>query len=236
MSRFLDRAIAGTLCVVVAFTALALGAVEAWSVAIFELLVVGILVMWVLKAISERQFAVNLPSSALPLVALIALGLAQSIALGGSRETRSLSMDVEATRAAVVVIFFLFVCFANAATFFDNRERLRGLANFLIVFGLALAVFALVQHFTWEGRLFWMRPTTSTGAGTGGPFVNRNHFAGYMEMLIPIALMLALSRRTRLEARLFYGFAAAMMAVAEVASLSRGGMVSLTVAVLFVAA
>src|ERR1044071_7648198 len=141
MSRFLDRAIAGALCVVVAFTALALGAVEAWSVGIFELLVVCILVMWVLKALFERQFAVNLPSAALPLGALIALGLAQSVALGGSGGTRSLSMDVEATRAAVTVMFFLFMCFVTAATFFDNRERLRGLANFLIVFGLALAVF-----------------------------------------------------------------------------------------------
>jgi len=37
----------------------------------------------------------------------------------------SLSMDVEATRGAVAVIFFLFICFLIAANFFDSPERLR---------------------------------------------------------------------------------------------------------------
>ena len=237
MTKLLDRAIVGGLLVAVAFTALALGAVEAWSIAVFELLVVALLLCWALKAVIERRFEIKLPSAAIPLGALILLGLAQSVAVTGSGgETLSLSMDVEATRAAVVVIFFLFVCFVIAANFFDTRQRLVGLANFLVIFGLALAVFALVQHFTWEGRLFWFRPTISTGAGTGGPFVNKNHFAGYMEMLIPIAVMLALSHRARLESRLFYGFAASIMAIAEAASLSRGGMVSLAAAALFIAA
>ena len=60
------------------------------------------------------------------------------------------------------------------------------------------------------------------GAGTGGPFVNRNHFAGYMEMLIPIPLALALSRATRGEARVFYGFAAAKLARVVQAYASKG--------------
>jgi O-antigen ligase len=145
-------------------------------------------------------------------------------------------MDVEATRGAVAVIFFLFVSFLIAANFFDTPRRLSTLANFLIIFGLALAVFALVQHFTWEGKLYWVRRATSAGAGTGGPFVNRNHFAGYMEMLIPIPVALALSRGTRGETRVFYGFAAAIMSIAEAASLSRGGMVSLAAGLLFLAA
>lgn len=237
MNKFLDRAIVAGLLTAVAFTALALGTVEAWSIAVFELLVVVLLLLWALKTLTEKRFEINLPSAALPLAALLLLGFAQSVAItGGGGETLSLSMDVEATRGAVVVIFFLVVCFIIAANFFDTRPRLLGLANFLIIFGLALAVFALVQHFTWEGRLFWFRPTSSTGAGTGGPFVNRNHFAGYMELLIPIAVMLALSHRSRLESRLFYGFAAAIMAIAEAASLSRGGMVSLAAAALCIAA
>src|SRR5262249_41429482 len=37
---------------------------------------------------------------------------------------------------------------------------------------------AIVQHLTWDGKLFWIRPVKSA-SGFGGPFVNRNHFAGY---------------------------------------------------------
>jgi O-antigen ligase len=237
MSKLLDKVIAAGLMAAVVFTVVALGTVEAWSVAIFELIVLILMLLWAAKAIIEKRLEIKVPSAALPLGAFVLLGLIQSIAItGAGGQVMSLSMDVEATRGAVAVIFFLFICFLIAANFFNSPERLRVLANFLIIFGLAVAVFALIQHLTWEGKLFWIRPTSSAGAGTGGPFVNRNHFAGYMEMLIPIPLALMLSRTTRGEGRLFYGFAAAIMGIAQVASLSRAGIVSLASGVLFVVA
>ena len=237
MIKLLDKAIVSGLLVAVIFTTLALGTVEAWSVAIFELMVVILMLLWATKAIVERRLEIRFPSAALALGAFVLLGLAQSIAITRSAgQTSSLSMDVEATRGAAGVIFFLWVSFLIAVNFFHTPERLRTLANFLIIFGLALAVFALIQHFTWEGKMYWVRPAASAGAGTGGPFVNRNHFAGYMEMLIPIPVALAMSRATRSESRLFFGFAAAIMSIAQVASLSRGGMVSLAAGLLFLAA
>jgi O-antigen ligase len=234
MLGFIDKTIAAGLLVAVVFTTLALGTVEAWSVAIFELIALALLVLWALKAIAERRLRITMPAAGWPLAGLVVLGLAQSAAFADAPgRVHSLSMDVEATRGAVTVIFFLFVCFVVASNSFATRDRLRMLANFLIIFGLVLAVFALVQHFTWQGKLFWVRPTPAAGAGTGGPFVNRNHFAGYMEMLIPIPMALALSGGVRGETRLLYGFAAAVMGVAQLASLSRGGLVSLAGGLLF---
>lgn len=238
MRKHLDKAIVSGLLAAVVFTALALGTVEAWSVGIFELIVTVLILFWATKAIIEQQLKIRFPSTTLPLGAFILLGLIQSIAItgGAGQATKSLSMDFEATRGAVGVIFFLWMSFLIAVNFFQTPQRVRALANFLIIFGVALAVFAIVQHFTWEGKMFWVRPMPSAGAGTGGPFVNRNHFAGYMEMLIPIPVALALSRATRAESRLFFGFAAATMTIAEAASLSRGGMVSLAAGLLFLAA
>jgi len=233
----IDKSIVTGSLAAVVFTTLALGAVEAWSVAIFEVIVVVLVLLWATKAITERRLEIKVAPAALPLAAFVLLGLAQSIAFTGSAgRTISLSMDVEATRGATAMIFFLFVSFVIVVNFFDTPQRLHKLANFLIIFGLALAVFAIIQHFTWEGKMYWVRPTASAGAGTGGPFVNRNHFAGYMEMLIPIPAALAMSRAVRGEARLFCGFAAAIMCIAEAASLSRGGMVSLAAGLLFLAA
>jgi O-antigen ligase len=228
--------VAGGLMVAIAFTALALGTVEAWSVAIFELIIVVLIVLWAAKAIVDKRLEIRFPPAALPLGAFALLALIQSIAINrGADRTNALSMDVEATRGALVVILFLFVCLLIASNFFRSVQQLRGLANFLIIFGLVLAGFALIQHFTWEGRLFWFRPMAAAGAGTGGPFVNRNHFAGYMEMLIPIPVALSMSRAVRGEARLFYAFGALIMGIAELASLSRGGLVSLTGGLVFLA-
>ena len=61
-----------------------------------------------------------------------------------------------------------------------------------------------------------------------GPFVNHNHFAGYLEMIAPIPVALILRRAIRGELAVLYGFAAAMMALAIIMSLSRGGMISLS--------
>lgn len=232
-SSVMDKAIAIGLIVIIVFTALAHGAVEEWSVAIFESMAVVLILLWAVKAAAERSLKVTVPTIALPLTALLILGLFQSISIKDSGgQLRSLSMDVESTREAVMVLFSLLACFMIAANFFVGRERLRALAGFLVVYGMALAVFALIQYLTWNGRFFWFRVTDVKGFG---PFVNKNHFAGYMELLIPIPVALIVTRGVR-EARLLFGFAAAIMGVAAVVSLSRGGWVSVFVGLMFIAA
>jgi O-antigen ligase len=57
--------------------------------------------------------------------------------------------------------------------------------------------------------------------------VNRNHYAGMMEMLTPFALVLSLSGLVQGGQRMLAAFAAVMMAASIVLSLSRGGAISL---------
>src|SRR5439155_8043375 len=91
--------------------------------------------------------------------------------------------------------------------------------------------FALIQYFTWQGRFYWLR---ATGYSVFGPFVNHNHFAGYMAMLMPVPLALIL-RAVRGQARLVYGFAAALMGTAAMVSGSRSGVISLVAALVLMA-
>ena len=232
MSERLDRAVVIGLLIAVVGTALAQGAVEAWSVALFELRVVVLLLLWAVKSVIDKKLSLRIPAAGIPVVAIILLGVIQSIAHTDESGRRSaLSMDVEATRAGVTVLFFLFLAFMIAANFFTARERLRALVNFMVVYGLSMAVFALIQYFAWDGRLLWLRPTA--GQSVFGPFVNRNHFAGYMEMLLPLPVALIVVRYGRSELRLVYAFAAAMMGIAAVVSLSRGGMISILVSLMF---
>src|SRR5206468_401819 len=86
-------------------------------------------------------------------------------------------------------------------------------------------------YFTWQGRFYWLR---ATGYSVFGPFVNHNHFAGYMAMLVPVPLALIL-KAIRGQARLLYGFAAALMGTAAIVSGSRSGMISLAAAVVLLA-
>ena len=230
----LGRAIVVGFLLAVVFTALAHGAVEPWSVFVFEAIMLALVIIWAIKIIADKRFVITIPKTALPVAALALVGLAQSVAFeDGAGRWMSLSKNVEATRGAVTVLIFLLVAFVIAANFFVTRERLLALANFLVIYGLAMALFALVQHFTWNGKLFWLRPIT-VSVSPFGPYVNHNHFSGYMEMLIAVPIALIMTRAVSREMRLMCGFAAVVMGIAIVMSLSRGGMISLAAEMIFI--
>ncbi|HSB10200.1 MAG TPA: O-antigen ligase family protein [Blastocatellia bacterium] len=231
-SGHLNKTIGLGLLIAVVFAALAHGAVEPWSVFVFEALVVALVLLWSIKVAADKRLKLTVPDIALPIAALVAVGLLQSIAFtDSSGRWISLSRNVEYTRAAVTVLAFLLISFLIASNFFASRGRLRALSHFLVIYGLGMAMFALIQHFTWNGRFYWIRPTQATSPF--GPFANHNHFAGYMELLIPIPLAFVVTRAVRAELRVLYGFAAAMMGIAAVLSLSRGGIISIAAGVVF---
>jgi O-antigen ligase len=105
---------------------------------------------------------------------------------------------------------------------------------FIAIFGFALSAFALIQHFTSPDKLYWVR-IPSQGGTIFGPFVNRNHYAGLMEMIIPFAVVGFLVPYTRKEKRVLMLFAATLAAASVVLSLSRGGVVALIVQMAFLA-
>ncbi|HKQ06560.1 MAG TPA: O-antigen ligase family protein [Blastocatellia bacterium] len=227
--------IATGLLVAVVFTALAYGAVEAWSVAIFELIVVALLALWTIQVLVEKRVTLSIPAAALPLAALVVVGLIQSVAFtSGEGRRLSLSKDVEATRSAVTVIFYLLASHIIAANFFTTRRRLLALTRFLIIYGLAMAIFAFAQHFSWNGRFYWLRPNTQT-ASPFGPFASHNHFAGYMEMLTPIPVAFVVARAVRGGQLVFCVLASVVMGIAIMASLSRGGMIGFFASLVFLA-
>lgn len=230
---FFDKIIAGGMLCVIAFTALAHGAVESWSAAIFELMILLLLFLWVIKSLIEKNFELNLQKVFFPIAALLALGLIQIFSFRDSAgNLTSLSIDREATASAVKALFFLLAAYLIVSNFFNTKEKLLSLVKFFTLFGLLLAVFALLQYFTWNGNLYWLIPINAGKAEVVGPFVNHNHFAGFLELLIPLPIALIVTGALK-QYRVLLVFAAAMMAIAIVASLSRGGIVSLACGLLF---
>lgn len=236
MSLRLDNFIAVGVLITLCFAALAHGAVEPWSLALVELFVASLVLLWGTKVILERHFTLVLPATLWPLLLFLFLGLVQGVSFTGKAGVHySLSQDVEATRSTVAVLLAVQLYFLLCANFFANRERLRVIVKFLTFFGFAVSVFALLQHFTWNGKFYWVRAPLSALGAPFGPFANHNHFAGFMELLIGLPLSLIAASAVRREERIFYGFLAVVMGVTILFSLSRGGMVSLAVEILFLA-
>jgi O-antigen ligase len=228
MGATLDNIIASGLIILLVFTALAFGTVEPWSLALFELTTVCLVVLWAGKAVFEGQLAMIIPPITWPLLALLLFGLVQSVAVtGADGRLKALSLDVEATRLTVLTLFCLIVAMLLFANFLVKRGRVELVGQFLIYYVCAFSVFGLAQHFSWNGKFYWTVAPTVPLSAPFGSFVNHAHFSGYVEMVMPLPLALLLLKAVRREAQLFFGFAAVVMGVATVVSLSRGGMVSM---------
>lgn len=233
MSRILDRIIVIGMLIAVAFTALAHGAVEAWALAIFQFLVILFIELWAIRMILEGRARINVPAAAFPLAGLILLAVVQSFSWPGADGNRTgFSLDIAQTRGSVVTLVVMAAAFLIAANFWSSRERLRNFGWFLTLFGFAMAVFALIQGFTWNGHFYWVRPMGGL-ISPYGPFPSHNNFAGYMELFVPAAASIALFGKVSPPARMFCAFAAVIMSLSIIFSLSRGGMISLTAGLLF---
>jgi O-antigen ligase len=234
------------LCAAVVTTTLAFGTVHSWSLAVFAFSAGIVFALWMLDAWRTRALRVSRNLLQLPLAGLFAVGVLQLFPVGGSaaqsfgpallsvEPARSYTFDPNATRAVLVELAGLTVYFAAALAFVDSPRRLRLVARLVVVFGFVLAVYGLMQHFLNPATIFWLREPPQ--AQPFGPFINRHHFAGYMELALAMPLGLLFAGAVERERVLLYAFASAIMAIALVMTNSRGGMVSMVCEILFLAA
>lgn len=230
------------LCLAVVTTTLAFGTVHSWSLAIFAFSAGLVLALWMIDAWRTRVLRLSKNFLQLPLLAFFALGVIQILPLGGPQDlgagiaapARTLSFDPHATRLVLVELAGLFVYFAAALAFVDSPKRLRLVARLVVIFGFALGVYGLMQHFLNPSTIFWLRQPEQ--AEPFGPYINRHHFAGYMELTLAMPLGLLFAGAIERDRMLLYAFASAMMAIALVLTNSRGGMLSMVCEILFLAA
>jgi len=228
------------ICVAIVLSALAFGTVHYWALAIFNLGALAILILWLVDAWTLGTLRISRNLLQLPLLGTIVLGLIQLLplrSLSGSGialpVTQALSLDPNATRLVLVQISTLFVYFAATLVFTDTPHRLHILVRTIIIFGFFLALFGLTQSIASPNRVYWFRELSQSTAF--GPFINRHHFAGYMELTIALPLGLLFGNAIEKEKRLLYLFAAFLMGVALVLTGSRGGIISLFAEILFFA-
>lgn len=256
------------------FAPLAWGSVEAWSelVVIAGAAVVG--ATWILRialypeaSAAERSAGSHLGSWSgglhAALLALLAVGAAQLLPLGplagllspvaeqvqrGSgigAGSLTLSLARGETQRALALYVAYALIFLAVLDGLPGRAETRRLAAVMLTLGFAHAIGGILWHYRSVGSTYWGQ---IPGAGSFGPYVNRNHFACLMAMTLPLGVghLLSLARRREAEPspeprpgrpaepagaeaamrRVLFGFMAAVMAGALALSLSRGGIVS----------
>jgi O-antigen ligase len=160
----------------------------------------------------------------------------------------TISIDDPATGATLLVNIGLVIVFLAALRIFATGG-VRLFARGIAMMGLLLALIALAQDATAHGLMYWRWKPLNEGSPPFGPFVNRNHFATWTVLAVPLAIgylaahlsahharhapFAPLRRRlvTFLDGRaILLTGAACIMAVALVATLSRSGLFGMAAA------
>ena len=192
------------------FTPFAFGTVEPWSIAIAEVVVFTMALAWGLTMVGRGEIRIEKTPFNICWLLVLAFGLLQIVPLplqvirvlspkayalyqdmaidsGLTASWRTLSLYPYATKLELLRLLALALLFWVVANHLRTRQQVDRVVRLIMVVGFLLAIFGIIQHFTWNGRLYWVRELTQGGIPFG-PYVNKNHFAGYMEMVIPLSL------------------------------------------------
>ncbi|MCL6481107.1 MAG: O-antigen ligase family protein [Firmicutes bacterium] len=211
------KAIRIGLCLVVTFAVAAHGAVEPWSEFGVQVAAAVLLLLWVALCLRRGTVELRWNPLFLPLLVLGAIALTQYF--GGGTAYPYLTKVALLKWSAYGVIFFLAVQAVRTA------EEARGMIWYLMVLGFAVALFGIVQHLTFNGKLYWFRELRYGGI-VFGPYVNRNHFSGLMELLLPLGMAILFVRGVRRDQLPLVGLFTLVPVGALFLAASRGGIVS----------
>jgi O-antigen ligase len=162
-----------------------------------------------------------------------------------------LSISAHATLLGLVKFLAYLAAFLLAASLFDSGKSRSILPRALLWLGCSEAVYGIFQFLTGSRKILNFTKLYDVGVATG-TYINRNHFAGLLELTTPFVLAAAfysfqrwaegrhaMSRASAGESRffqfLFYLFLTLLMVVAAFLSGSRMGVFGLLFSILFIA-
>jgi len=215
--RITNNALLAGACAVLLLGPLAFGAVEPWSIFALEACAMLLVGVWAFRQWINREL--NLSEHVLyrPMAAFFALVLVQW--LFGTSAYRHVTYSHLLLYAAYGMLVFVVTQTLRRSSQFEL------MAVVFTGYGAVVASFALLQGLAPNGKLYWVF-TLEQGGAIYGPYVNHNHYAGLMEMLMPFPLVLAATHYTSGIRKIVVAGIAALMAASIFLSGSRGGMVA----------
>lgn len=214
--HIMDWTIFVLLCAVLIFGPLAFGAVTAWGASGLHVGSAMLLVLWAVRQVLAGNIALEKNPVLIPALVFGTIIVIQLIA--------RIPAYPYATMTGALNLVAYFALMFVASQLLPKEKFLRRFMLVMTIFGFLLAVFGAAQSSSSSGLIYWTIKPRQSG-WVFGPYVNHNHYAGLMELLIPIPLVRAIMTISPGK-RVLFGFAAAIMVATVAMSQSRGGMIA----------
>jgi O-antigen ligase len=263
----MNKVIELVLVLVLIGATLAFGGVQPITYSLAEIVLFLALLLVVLARARQGEIKLHVPwwpvlfallvaFQVIPLPSPLILGLSPMRALDanlaalphGQWVWATLSIYPHQTLLLLLKFLACLTAFVLAAEVFDSGRGKSTLVRTLIILGCFEAAYGIIQYLTGWQKIFTFIKQYDTAEATG-TYINRNHFAGLLELTAPFAFAAAFyafqrwleSRRaSRTESAfglqaVFYLFLMAIMVVGVVFSRSRGGILATVFAIIFIA-
>jgi O-antigen ligase len=214
-TSLLDHALLYGVFGLLLFGPLAFGAVESWSISIMQVGAGVLFAVWAARQVAAAELEIVGNPLFLPMLLFAGLILWQ-LATGRT------AYRADTSSTALLYCAYGLLCFLVVQCL-HRTSQVKALGWVLSGYGFTIAMFALMQGIASNGKLYWLRTAWSDG-WIYGPYVNHNHYAGLMEMLTPIPLVISCAGGVRGPRKVLAALAAAVMASTIFLSGSRGGM------------
>lgn len=266
-TKFFDWTIYFLIISLLLFSPLPIGSVRPLPLLLIQLLSFLIFILWLFKSITEKRKPFTNTKPYLPFLLFIGVCLLQIVPLPGTLLgiLSGKSLEIwETTRAVLADVgspldmnFFTISIYPNITL----KKTLLLLSYF--VFGIVIsrsfrqarsykiAIIPIFAVMTLEAALgIYQYLTGEAGGFTRGTFVNRNHFAGFLEMCFPLALgyVLTIGEWTEttkksfikrlissdnIQKQMLFLFLLGVVLLSLLLSKSRGGIFSIIVSLVF---
>jgi O-antigen ligase len=265
----LKRALEIVVALVIIASAFAFGGVQPVAYSLMEIILLLVLLLVLFRRARNGSTGLHVPLwpllfgfwvvlEMIPLPASWVIRLSPARALDpnlAASHWASLSINPHDTALMLMKFVAYVAAFVLAAYFFDFRKRRNILLSALIALGIFEAAYGTVQYLTGWQKIFTFTKQYYTFEGTG-TYINHNHFAGLLELVLPFLVasifyrFQLLSEKRAVGGRsqhvpgardssglqaLFYLFLAVILVVGVICSKSRGGIVGTVFSVVLVA-
>jgi len=220
LDRWCERGLLALVLGILVFGPLAMGAVDTPEFLVIQGLTVAVMLVWALRLwISPK------PQLLWPPLGWVVLAFT-ACAIG-----RYLTADIEyvARLEMIQVLMYAFVFFAVVNNLY-RQESMQIISFTLIFLAMGISCCAVYQFLTHSNRVWdYVSPYLGRASGT---YISPNNFAGFLEMLLPLATAYVLVGRMKPVVRILLGYSALVMLAGMVVTFSRGGWVAVVVALL----
>ncbi|HEY9172742.1 MAG TPA: O-antigen ligase family protein [Verrucomicrobiae bacterium] len=222
--QWCERGILFLTLAILVFGPLATGAVGMLEFTVIQALTVGVLVLWVARVWLDRRLELLWPPICWAVVAFALYAVA-----------RYWTADIEyvARQELLRVLVYTFLFFAILNNL-HGQESIRIITFVMIGLAMLISFYALYQFITGSDRVWhYINPYKHRAAGT---YINPNHLAGFLEMILPVSLVWTFASRAKPVGKVILGYASLVLMAGIVVTMSRAGWMAagISLAVLFV--